>query len=138
MNLRALQNPLILALAVAYALGLGFGCREKSGERSGTDSRSRNITMFSMSVDDVFSMKTEGVVVAGVVSDGQARPGDQLELRQKQGQVPVTVKGIETFDYAKKEFTPLSQATQGQRVGIWILGIQKSQVNKGDILASKQ
>ena len=94
------------------------------------------MAIFRMSIDDAFVLKPGGVVVTGVVDEGVVRPGDQLEVRTSDTRLLVTVKGLETFDYENKQTVQLTEASKGQRVGIWIIGVEKSQIAKDDILAS--
>ena len=127
--------PLFACLLACLFAG---ACKDSSQSAKGTGTRRSTTIMakFTMPIDDAFAMKPGGVVVAGVVSEGVVLPGDQLEVRTSDKCLPVTVKGLETFDYEKKQAVQLKEASKGQRVGIWIIGVEKSQIAKGDMLGS--
>lgn len=83
--------------------------------------------MFKMTVDDVFAIRNRGVVATGRVESGTLRVGDTVAINGGPG---VEVTAIEKF---RKQ---LDEATAGENVGLLMKGIERNQVNRGDVLTS--
>lgn len=85
-------------------------------------------TGFRMTVQDVFSIKGRGTVVTGTVESGTITEGASIEVHSSSGVTQTVVQGIEMFRRTK------SQANVGDNVGILLRGIQRNQVQRGDVL----
>ncbi|HYO01175.1 MAG TPA: EF-Tu/IF-2/RF-3 family GTPase [Mycobacterium sp.] len=83
--------------------------------------------MFSMTIEDVFLIKNRGVVATGRVESGTLRPGDEVSVN---GGPTLRVDAIEAF--RKK----LTEATVGDNVGLVFTGIEKSRLDRGDVLSA--
>jgi GTPase len=84
---------------------------------------------FRMTIDDVFAVTTSGsVVVVGVISEGEIRPGNTLYVQTESGRIRVTVQALESFHQ------PLRSAKAGDRVGIMLVGASKAQIHPQDVL----
>ena len=83
--------------------------------------------MFKMTVEDVFAIRNRGVVATGRVESGTLRVGDTVQINDGPG---VTVSAIEQFRKQRDE------ATAGENVGVLIKGIERAQLNRGDVLTS--
>jgi translation elongation factor EF-Tu-like GTPase len=83
--------------------------------------------MFQMTVEDVFVIRNRGAVVTGRVQAGTLHVGDTVHINGGPG---VTVTAIEKF---RKQ---LDQATSGENIGVLLKGIDKNQINPGDVLTS--
>ena len=83
--------------------------------------------MFKMTVEDVFAIRNRGVVATGRVESGTLRVGDTVQINDGPG---VTVSAIEKFRKQQDE------ATTGENVGVLIKGIERAQLNRGDVLTS--
>ena len=83
--------------------------------------------MFRMTVEDVFVIRNRGVVATGRVEAGTLRVGDVVSINGGPG---VQVDAIEKF--RKK----IDEATTGENVGLLIKGIEKNQLDRGDVLTS--
>lgn len=84
---------------------------------------------FLMPVEDVFSIKGRGTVVTGRVERGVVKVNDEIEIV---GIVPTkktVVTGVEMF---RKE---LDQGQAGDNVGVLLRGIEKDDVERGQVLA---
>lgn len=82
-----------------------------------------------MTIDDVFAVILAGrVVVVGVISEGEVRPGDTLLVETRSGGIQVTVEALEAYH------RPLRSANAGDRVGIMLSGINKEQIPANDLL----
>ena len=94
------------------------GAAPKSGE-----------SVFEMTVEDVFSISGRGTVVTGRVSRGTVSQGDRVLIRSHGGQMLETrIGGIESFRKARRS------AAEGDVVGLLLKGVQKDQVEPGDVL----
>jgi translation elongation factor EF-Tu-like GTPase len=83
--------------------------------------------MFRMTVEEVFVIRNRGVVATGRVDSGTLRVGDTVHINGGPG---VTVDAIEKF---RKQ---LDEATTGENIGVLFKGIDKSQLNRGDVLTA--
>ena len=84
---------------------------------------------FRMTITDVFSIKGRGTVVIGQVESGTLKVGDEINLARSGGlALAVTVTGIEQVRKL------LSEANAGDNVGVLLGGIDKKDVQKGDVL----
>src|SRR3989337_2457240 len=85
---------------------------------------------FLMSVEDVFGIKGRGTVATGRVERGQLKAGEEVEivgLAEKASKVVVT--GVEMFRKT------LDYAQAGDNVGILLRGIEKDDIERGQVLA---
>ncbi|MDR1018134.1 MAG: elongation factor Tu [Lachnospiraceae bacterium] len=85
---------------------------------------------FLMSVEDVFSITGRGTVATGRVEKGIIRIGDNIEIIGLQETRKSVVTGIEMFRKL------LDEAQAGDNVGILLRGIEKNQVERGQVIAS--
>ncbi len=84
---------------------------------------------FLMPIEDVFTITGRGTVVTGRVERGQVRVGDPVEIigiKETQNSV---VTGVEMFRKL------LDYAESGDNVGILLRGINRDQVQRGQVLA---
>ncbi|WP_407662311.1 EF-Tu/IF-2/RF-3 family GTPase [Mycolicibacterium rutilum] len=80
-----------------------------------------------MTVDEVFAIRNRGVVATGRVTAGTLHVGDTVHINGGPG---VTVAAIEKF--RKK----LDEAAEGDTVGLLLKGLERTQVNRGDVITS--
>ncbi len=85
-------------------------------------------TGFRMTVQDVFFIKGRGTVVTGTVESGTITEGAAIEIHGPSGVTQTAVRGIEMFRRTT------SQANVGDNVGILLRGLQRDQVQRGDVL----
>jgi elongation factor Tu len=84
---------------------------------------------FRMTIADVFFIKGRGTVVIGTVESGTLKVGDQLNLAGSSGSSrAVTVTGIEQLRKL------LTEAQAGDNVGVLLRGVEKKDVQAGDVL----
>jgi elongation factor Tu len=84
---------------------------------------------FLMPVEDVFSIKGRGTVVTGRIESGIIKVGDAIEIVGIRDKQTSTVTGVEMFRKM------LDQGQAGDNVGILLRGIEKEQVERGQVLA---
>lgn len=84
---------------------------------------------FLMAIEDVFSITGRGTVATGRIERGQVSVGDAVELIGLKETKTTTVTGIEMFQKT------LEQGMAGDNVGILIRGIQKTEIERGMVLA---
>ena len=84
---------------------------------------------FLMAVEDVFSITGRGTVATGRIERGIVKVGDNVELVGIRETRPTTVTGIEMF---KKS---LDQGMAGDNAGILLRGIQKTDIERGMVIA---
>ena len=84
---------------------------------------------FLMPVEDVFSIKGRGTVVTGRIETGIVKVGDEIEIVGMKAAQKSVVTGVEMFRKM------LDQGQAGDNVGILLRGIEKEQVERGQVLA---
>jgi len=85
---------------------------------------------FLMAVEDVFSITGRGTVATGRVERGKAKVGDNVEIVGIQETKKSVVTGIEMFRKI------MDECMAGDNVGILLRGIEKDQVERGQVLAA--
>ena len=85
---------------------------------------------FLMPVEDVFTITGRGTVATGRVERGQLKTGDEVEILGLSTERPKTVvTGIEMFRKI------LDYAEAGDNIGALLRGIQRSEIERGQVLA---
>ncbi len=84
---------------------------------------------FLMPVEDVFSIKGRGTVATGRVDQGIVKVNDEIEIVGIKETRKVIVTGVEMF---KKL---LDQGQAGDNVGILLRGIEREEIERGQVLA---
>jgi len=84
---------------------------------------------FLMAVEDVFSIKGRGTVATGRIDSGIIKVGDEVEIIGIKETSKTTVTGVEMF---KKL---LDQGQAGDNVGLLLRGIERDDIERGQVLA---
>jgi len=84
---------------------------------------------FLMAIEDVFSITGRGTVATGRIERGIATVGNSIEIIGLKETKTTTITGIEMFQKT------LEQGMAGDNVGILIRGIQKTDIERGMVLA---
>ncbi|RJO60054.1 elongation factor Tu [candidate division WS5 bacterium] len=84
---------------------------------------------FLMPVEDVFSIKGRGTVATGRIERGSVKVGDEIEIVGIKPTKKTVVTGIEMF---KKS---LDSGQAGDNAGILLRGIEKTGIERGQVLA---
>jgi elongation factor Tu len=84
---------------------------------------------FLMSVEDVFSITGRGTVATGRVEKGKIKVGETVEIVGIQDTKKSVVTGIEMFRKL------LDEAQAGDNIGMLLRGIEKNQVERGQVIA---
>lgn len=85
---------------------------------------------FLMSVEDVFSITGRGTVATGRVERGKLKVGDNVEIVGLQETRKSVATGIEMFRKL------LEETQAGDNVGVLLRGVEKDQVERGQVLAA--
>jgi elongation factor Tu len=85
---------------------------------------------FLMPVEDVFSIKGRGTVATGRIERGQIKIGDPLEVVGFKETQTTVATGIEQFQKT------LNEGLAGDNVGVLLRGIDKEQIERGQVLAA--
>jgi elongation factor Tu len=83
---------------------------------------------FLMSVEDVFSIKGRGTVVTGRIERGLIKVGETIEIVGLKDTKSSVVTGVEMFQKT------LDQGQAGDNVGCLLRGIEKDDVERGQVL----
>jgi elongation factor Tu len=84
---------------------------------------------FLMPVEDVFTISGRGTVVTGRVERGQIKVNEEIEIVGLKDTQKAVVTGLEMFRKT------LDEAQAGDNVGVLLRGIEKDQVERGQVLA---
>jgi len=85
---------------------------------------------FLMPIEDVFSIKGRGTVVTGRVERGKVKINDTIEIFGIRPTQSTVVTGVEMFRKL------LDEGLAGDNVGVLLRGIEKDQVERGQVLAA--
>jgi elongation factor Tu len=85
---------------------------------------------FLMSVEDVFSITGRGTVATGRVERGRVKVGDSVEIVGIQDTKVSVVTGVEMFRKL------MDEAQAGDNIGILLRGIEKDQVERGQVICA--
>jgi elongation factor Tu len=84
---------------------------------------------FLMPVEDVFSIKGRGTVVTGRIERGIVKVGDEIEIVGIKDTSKTVCTGVEMFHQS------LDQGQAGDNVGLLLRGIEKDDVQRGQVLS---
>ncbi|MGM9970472.1 MAG: elongation factor Tu [Anaeroplasma sp.] len=88
-----------------------------------------NAKPFLMPIEDVFTITGRGTVVTGRVERGSVKVGDQVEIIGIKETQSSVVTGVEMFRKL------LDYAEAGDNIGVLLRGINRDQVQRGQVLA---
>ncbi|MEK7565717.1 MAG: elongation factor Tu [Patescibacteria group bacterium] len=84
---------------------------------------------FLMPVEDVFSIKGRGTVVTGRIERGKVKVNEEMEIVGLKATQKTIVTGVEMF---RKQ---LDEGLAGDNVGLLLRGVEKDQVERGQVIA---
>ena len=84
---------------------------------------------FQMPVEDVFSIKGRGTVGTGRIERGVVKVGEEIEIVGLRETRKTTVTGVEMFNKT------LDSGQAGDNVGILLRGVDKEELERGQVLA---
>src|SRR6188508_1037704 len=84
---------------------------------------------FMMPIEDVFSISGRGTVVTGRIERGKVKVGEEIEIVGFKATEKKVVTGVEMFRKL------LDEGTAGDNVGILLRGVEKDDVERGQVLA---
>ncbi len=84
---------------------------------------------FLAPIEDVFSIKGRGTVVTGRIETGKVTVGDEVEIVGIRDTRKAVVTGVEMFNKSLKE------GLAGDNAGILLRGIERDDVERGQVLA---
>jgi elongation factor Tu len=84
---------------------------------------------FLMPIEDVFSISGRGTVVTGRIERGRVKVGDEIEIVGFAPTQKKVVTGVESFRKL------LDEGVAGDNVGVLLRGVEKTDVERGQVLA---
>ncbi len=85
---------------------------------------------FLMPIEDVFSIKGRGTVVTGRVERGKVKVNEALEIVGIKPTLQTVITGVEMFRKL------LDEGMAGDNIGALLRGVEKDQVERGQVLAA--
>ena len=86
---------------------------------------------FLMAIEDVFGIKGRGTVVTGRIERGVVNVGEALQIVGLKDTHTTTVTGVEMFNKT------LDQGEAGDNVGCLLRGIEREDIERGQVLAAE-
>ena len=84
---------------------------------------------FRMTIEDVFGIRGRGTVVTGKIERGTLKVDDEIQIERQGATIKrVIVTGIEM---SRKV---LAQARAGDNVGVLLRGVERTEIQSGDVL----
>ena len=126
--------PIVRGSALQGLQGIEFGEKSIVALMEAVDSWIPNPTRdvdkpFLMAIEDVFSIKGRGTVVTGRIERGVIKVGEEVEILGFRDTRKTTVTGVEMFRKL------LDQGQAGDNIGALLRGIEKDDVERGQVLA---
>jgi elongation factor Tu len=84
---------------------------------------------FMMPIEDVFSISGRGTVVTGRIERGKVKVGEEIEIVGFKATEKKIVTGVEMFRKL------LDEGVAGDNVGVLLRGVEKADVERGQVLA---
>src|SRR5207248_1501035 len=84
---------------------------------------------FLMPIEDVFGIKGRGTVVTGRIERGRVKTGDEIEIIGFGDTRKTVVTGVEMFQKT------LNEGIAGDNVGCLLRGVERTDVERGQVLA---
>ncbi len=85
---------------------------------------------FLMAIEDVFGIKGRGTVLTGRIERGVVKVGETVEIVGVKATKSTTITGVEMFNKT------LNQGEAGDNVGCLVRGIERAEVERGQVLAA--
>ncbi|WP_417900448.1 selenocysteine-specific translation elongation factor [Bacillus haimaensis] len=82
---------------------------------------------FRLPIDQVFTLKGQGTIVRGTITEGKINNGDTVEVLPRR-----QVAKVRQLQVHNKQ---VEQAVAGQRVAVNLSGLSKDSIQRGDVLA---
>lgn len=125
----------VLFTAVLFMVVLA-GCGQQMAEPKSVE----ETDSFEFEVEDVFALSDgSGVVVVGYVQSGIMKTGAAAVLVKEDGTTIETVIGtLETYSAQTESYIHPSEVDTGVPVGVLLEGLEKEQVDIGDLLTNKE
>ena len=89
----------------------------------------QNEKPFLMQIEDVFSVSGRGTVATGRIERGAIRPGEKIEIVGIRETARTRCIGVEILGKA------LDQGQAGQNVGLILEGVERDELERGQVLA---
>ncbi len=86
---------------------------------------------FLMAIEDVFGIKGRGTVLTGRIERGRVKVGETVEIVGVKATKSTTVTGVEMFNKT------LQEGEAGDNVGCLVRGIERDDVERGQVLAAQ-
>ena len=86
---------------------------------------------FLMAIEDVFGIKGRGTVVTGRIERGVVNVGESIQIVGLKDTHTTTVTGVEMFNKT------LDQGEAGDNVGCLLRGIEREDIERGQVLAAE-
>ena len=130
---------IILAVLVVIAGGIIIYLLNNPAEKnySNNSSPKDNNNNFSLTIQDIFTMNSGGVVVVGVVSKGEIYAGDTVKIIDSDTEILTTeIIGFEVFLQTENQIIQTNKIVEDQKAGIWLKDISKEQIAIGQKLVN--
>ena len=132
------KNRILLFLTMLAMLSVLTGCGQSVTQSDEAPDNESLLYSFEFQVEDAYALTIGGVVVTGYVQSGTMCTGDSAWLVKEDGTVLETgIAGMEIFSKEKDGTIFVERVEVGIPTGVLLEGLEKDQVDAGDILLGK-
>lgn len=93
------------------------------------EERRKDPTLLRIPIDRVFTMEGFGTVITGTLLEGSVKVGDEVQIYP--GDKVTKVRNLQVHG------AMVEQAFAGQRTAVNLINVKKSEIRRGDVIASK-
>jgi len=91
-------------------------------------------SIYTLSIDDIFTIKNLGCIVVGIVKGADIKVNDEVDIIDDNGnRMTSKIKGMENPKVGN-----MNIAHVGSQVGILLQNVEAKQLHKGDILTNEK
>ncbi len=122
-----LEGAPVIPVSARSGLNIGL-LKEKIKEIALEVKEKQTGGLFRLPVDRVFTLKGFGTVVTGTALSGTVRAEEQVQILPKG--IETRIRGIQSHG------KPVKEAFAGQRVALNLQGVEKDELERGDVIVS--
>lgn len=135
----SIKGRKILCSIVLSVFAVLTGCGRNMADSDKAQEKESPLYSFEFRIEDTYALTIGGVVVTGYVQSGTMHAGDSAWLFKEDGTILETsVKALEIYDKEKEAAIMTEEVKEGIPAGVLLEGLEKEQVDIGDVLSGQE